>query len=405
MEIMIEPGRLSGSVTPPPSKSLLHRYILCASLAEGQSLIRGAALSDDINASLSCIEALGARWTLHEDKLKITGISGAFSEHFCTRFNCGESGTTLRFMIPLALALCGGGEFTGRGRLLQRPLEPYYAIFEANGVEHRLEHDLLTICGTLKAGKYRLPGNVSSQFFSGLLFALAACGGQSEILCEGELESASYADMTCAVLRSAGIRAERKNNSFFIQGGRYSAREWSCEPDWSQAAFWIAANVLGSDIALNGMNPETAQGDRCMTGIASLLSADGDRTVDMSQCPDLLPPAAIIASLRKGTCRFTGCERLRYKESDRLNAVRDVLAEVGADVEELPDGLIIRGKEELYGGTTVDCHGDHRIAMMATIAALRCTEPVMISGAECVGKSYPEFFQHFRSLGGAADAV
>lgn len=405
MIIKIGPGRLSGSVTPPPSKSLLHRYILCAALAEGESRISGAALSDDICATLGCVEALGAKWHAEGDLLSVRGIGGTYSGSRYPHFDCGESGTTLRFMIPVASVLCGEGKFAGKGRLFERPLEPYYKVFDANGIEHLLNADMLKIRGTLDAGKYILPGKVSSQFFSGLLYALALCDGWSEIISEGALESAPYADMTCSILKSAGINVSRDGCRFFVQGGTFYAFDCCVEPDWSQAAFWIAANMLGSDIVVNGLETPTLQGDSCFTEIAAALSKDGNAEIDMSQNPDLLPPAAAMAALRKGICRFTGCARLRYKESDRLAAVRDVLCGMGADVDEFADGLVIRGKERLSGGVELDCHGDHRIAMMTAIAALRCERPVHINGYECVSKSYPAFFEQFKLLGGAADAV
>lgn len=405
MNILIEPGRLAGSVTPPPSKSLLHRYILSSALATGESVIENAAISEDIRATLRCVCALGARWRLEDGALHISGMGGDYRGAPMPRFDCGESGTTLRFMIPVASVLCGGGVFTGGGRLLHRPLRPYFDIFDSAGISCSLSDTELRVQGTLGAGEYFLPGNVSSQFFSGLLFAMALCGGNSHIASRGELESAAYAEMTCEALRLAGIDAHAEESGFRVAGGRFGPRRYTVEADWSQAAFWIAANAIGSDIDINGLSETSVQGDRRIMELSRLLMQDGGKEIDMSQCPDLLPPAALIAAFAPGNCRFTGCERLRYKESDRISSVCGALRTLGADITERADGLTVIGRRVLPGGATVDCRNDHRIAMMASVAALRCREPAVISGCECVRKSYPEFYEDLSMLGGAVHVV
>lgn len=402
---MIEPGRLSGSVTPPPSKSFLHRYILSCALATGESVIENVALSEDIRATLRCVSALGARWRLEDGVLHISGMGGDYRGAPMPRFDCGGSGTTLRFMIPVASVLCGGGVFTGGGRLLRRPLRPYFDIFDSAGISYSLSEAELRVEGTLGAGEYFLPGNVSSQFFSGLMFAMALCAGHSHVASRGALESAAYAEMTCEALRLAGIDAHAEDSGFHVAGGRFGQRRYTVEADWSQAAFWIAANAIGNDIDINGLSETSVQGDRRIMELSRLLMQDGGKEIDMSQCPDLLPPAALIAAFAPGNCRFTGCERLRYKESDRISSVCGALRTLGADITERADGLTVIGRRVLPGGATVDCRNDHRIAMMASVAALRCREPAVISGCECVRKSYPEFYEDLSMLGGAVHVV
>lgn len=405
MNVLIEPGRLAGSVTPPPSKSLLHRYILSSALATGESVIENAALSEDIRATLRCVCVLGARWRLENGALYITGMGGDYRGASMPRFDCGESGTTLRLIIPVASVLCGGGVFTGGGRLLRRPLQPYFDIFDSVGISYSVSETELRAEGTLGAGKYFLPGNVSSQFFSGLMFAMALCGGDSYIASKGELESGAYAEMTCEALRLAGTVVHAEESGFHVAGGCFGPRCYTVEADWSQAAFWIAANAIGSDIDINGLSEESVQGDRRIMELSRVLMQDGGKEIDMSQCPDLLPPAALIAAFAPGNCRFTGCERLRYKESDRISSVCGALRTLGADITERADGLTVTGRRELTGGVTVDCRSDHRIAMMASIAALRCREPAVISGCKCVRKSYPDFYEDFSMLGGAVHVV
>ncbi len=400
MNIMIGQGHLSGDVTPPSSKSLLHRYILSSALASGESIIENVATSEDVLATLRCASVFGAEWRLENGVLYITGMGGAYRGKSSPRFDCGESGTTLRLVIPVASVLCDGGVFTGGGRLLRRPLKPYLDIFNSNGINYSISDEELRINGTLAAGTYFVPGNVSSQFFSGLMFAMALCRGSSLIVSEGTLESAAYAEMTCEALRLAGINAANTGNEFRVTGGSLRPCRYVAEADWSQAAFWIAANAIGSELRLNGLSDVSIQGDRCALELARMLMRNGKKDMDMSQCPDLLPPMAVIAALGPGGCHFTGCERLRYKESDRVSAVCDTLRALGADINESADEISVTGKKQLDGGVTIDCRNDHRIAMMASIAALGCREPVIISGCECVKKSYPDFYGQFSALGG-----
>lgn len=407
MDLRIMPGKLSGSVTPPPSKSMAHRFIIAAALSGGISTIRNAAFSKDIEATLRCVEALGAGVERTDPcTLRIHGIGRSISQAGTPgglpHFDCGESGSTLRFLIPIALAVTGGGVFTGQGRLMERPLRPYFDLFAEKGISYTRGGSTLTVQGRLRPGEYRLPGNVSSQFFSGLLFALPLLEGESTITSTTAPESAGYITMTTEVLREAGVPVRRSEDgrSFTVQPAAYQPIDTTVEADWSQAAFWYAANFLDHPIDVQGMNAYSTQGDMVVAKYYWLLARPGGTAdIGLSDCPDLLPPLAVMAAVRKGTTRFLNAARLRVKESDRLTAVRNMLNALGARAEEGPDSLTVYGGASLRGGTVDSCN-DHRIVMAAAIAATACQEPVTILGAEAVSKSYPDFFEVFRSLGG-----
>ncbi|WP_312279359.1 3-phosphoshikimate 1-carboxyvinyltransferase [Oscillibacter sp.] len=407
MDMQINPTLLRGAVTPPPSKSMAHRLLISAALAEGTSIIRNVALSQDIEATLRCVEALGCSWEqAGPSSLRIHGCGPIVPTDEMPRFDCGESGSTLRFFIPLALAIAGSGAFTGRGRLMERPQAPYFDLFDEKGIAHSMENGVLTVRGTLKSGEYRLPGDVSSQFFTGLLFALPLLGEDSVIISSTEPESVDYIAMTVEALRAAGIRvlSQPAQRRWTVSSGRFHSFDATVEADWSQAAFWYAANVLGSTLRLEGLDPKSSQGDRVTAEYAAQLSQPGDVEIDVSGCPDLVPPLAVMAAVRQGTCRFTNAARLRLKESDRLKTTAAMLRALGGSAEEGADSLTVHGVSQLSGGT-VDGAGDHRIVMAAAIAATRCAGPVTILGAEAVNKSYPSFFKDYLALGGGAHVV
>ncbi|MGF0007743.1 3-phosphoshikimate 1-carboxyvinyltransferase [Eubacteriales bacterium SGI.150] len=385
MNVTITPGLLRGAITPPPSKSQAHRLLIAAALADGESRIEHLADSQDIQATRRCMAALKAPG----EDLPV--------------LDCGESGSTLRFLIPVALALRGGGRFTGRGRLMARPQKPYFDLFDEKGIAYRQEDGVLTVQGRLTPGTFALPGDVSSQFVTGLLYALPLLEGDSRITLTTPLESRGYVDMTLEALERFGIRAECPDGrTLRVPGGQtYRPCRAAVESDYSQAAFYYAANGLGGQVEILGLNPRSAQGDRCIVPYHMQLCGPGEAELDVSQCPDLVPPLAAHAALRQGITRIVNAARLRIKESDRLTAVTQVLTALGADVVEGADRLTITGQPEgLAGGVTVDSHNDHRIAMMAAIAATRCAAPVTIIGAECVAKSYPDFWEDYERLGG-----
>ena len=388
MNLCITPGPLEGTVTPPPSKSQAHRAIL-AQLLAGGGTVSNLETSQDIEATQRCAAALKAQGT----DLPL--------------LDCGESGSTLRFLIPIALALRGGGRFTGRGRLMERPQKPYFDIFDEKGIFYEQKDGALTVKGELKPGEYRLPGNVSSQFVTGLLYALPLLEGESRIVLTSPLESRGYVDMTLDVLDRFGVRVEVLEDGFLVPGDQvFQARDFTIEADWSQAAFWMAAGLLGNPVLTVGLSDQSTQGDRVIDEHFASFAWGTWRTVeiDVSNCPDLLPPLAVMAAFHDGTTRLINAARLRLKESDRLATVTKMLTALGGQVEEGPDWLAIPGTRFLRGGT-VDGANDHRIVMAAAIAATRCTGPVTILGAEAVNKSYPTFWEEYKRLGGEFDVL
>ena len=388
MDIRITPGPLEGTVVPPPSKSQAHRAIL-AQLLAGGGTVSNLAPSEDIEATQRCAAAL---------KLAGDGLP---------LLDCGESGSTLRFLIPIALAFRGGGIFTGHGRLMERPQKPYFDIFDEKGIFYEQKDGTLTIRGELKPGDYRLPGNVSSQFVTGLLYALPLMEWESRIVLTSPLESRGYVDMTLDVLDRFGVRVEVLEDGFLVPGDQvFQARDFTIEADWSQAAFWLAAGLLGNPVLTVGLSDQSTQGDRVIDEHFASFAWGTWRTVeiDVSDCPDLLPPLAVMAAFHDGTTRLINAARLRLKESDRLATVTKMLTALGGQVEEGPDWLAIPGTRFLRGGT-VDGANDHRIVMAAAIAATRCTGPVTILGAEAVNKSYPTFWEEYKRLGGEFDVL
>lgn len=383
MDIRIEPRPLAGAVTPPPSKSLSHRALIAAYLARSVDRITGLAESEDIGATRRCMDAL-------------FDISDGFPV-----LDCGESGSTLRFLIPLSLILRGGAKFAGRGRLMTRPQWPYFDIFRKKGVHYELKNQELDVMGALAPGRYELPGDVSSQFVTGLLYALPLLPGDSEIVMTSPLESREYVSMTVDVLKKFGINIENRDfKTFSVPGGqKYSPCDYTVEADWSQAGFWYAARFAGNDVEICGLDPASAQGDRAVAELFETMQKPGDVEIDLSQIPDLLPPLAAMAAVRRGVTRFTNASRLRMKESDRIDSAAAMLRAFGVRCEAGPDTLAVFGTDELRP-CTVDGAGDHRVVMAAAILASRASGPVTILGAEAVNKSYPTFFDEYKRLGG-----
>lgn len=380
---VLSPAGLAGTVRVPPSKSMAHRAMIAAALAGGEEPER-LGNSQDIQATRACLREL-------------TGKSAGLPA-----LDCGESGSTLRFLIPVALALRGGGRFTGHGRLMERPQGPYFRIFDEKGIFYALDNGVLTVRGRLPAGRYELPGDVSSQFITGLLFALPLADGASEIALTSPLESEGYVDMTLEVLAQAGVSVEREGYvRFTIPGGqRYLPRPMTIPGDWSQGAIWYAANALGHHVDILGLEERSTQGDRVVADYAGRLCQPGDLSLDIAQCPDLAPALGALAALRQGGTILTGAGRLRIKESDRLAAIAAVINDLGGAAEEGEDTLTIHGRPRLSGGVTIDSRNDHRIAMMTAVLATRCEYPVTLTDIQCVAKSYPDFWEHYRKLGG-----
>ena len=403
MNMTITPAVLKGTVTPPPSKSQAHRLIIAAALSDGFCKLSNVDLSEDIQATLRCMRTLDADASADGTIIRGADLVDGHEEPAPEVMDCGESGSTLRFLIPVALALKGGGKFTGHGRLMERPQGPYFALFREKGIFYEQKDGVLTVEGKLTAGVYTLPGNVSSQFITGLLYALPLLEGDSRIELTTDLESRGYVDMTLDALKRFGVTAEYDGKrTFHVPGNQYYQHQnLAIEADWSNAAFWYGAKFLGCPVEIGGLDQASVQGDRAIAGFYEQMGGAGRLELDVSQCPDLVPPLAAMAALRAGeTTAIVNAGRLRIKESDRLATVTEVLNALGAQVEEHEDHLVIRGREKLAGGVTVSGHNDHRIAMMAAIAAIRCEKPVTITGAECVKKSYPRFWEDYEALGG-----
>ncbi len=419
MRLTLSAAPLHGQVDILPSKSQFHRLLLASALAEGETklLCRDWASADCL-ATLHCATALGAEAKEETDGLRISPVQHA---SLLPILPCGESGSTLRFLLPIVAALGCGGRFLREGRLPDRPLAPLYAALTQHGCALSAQEDgSLTLTGQLRAGHFSLPGDVSSQYMTGLLFALPLLPADSTLEIEGSLQSAAYVDMTLAVLCRFGILITKTERGFHIPGGqRYrSPGEVAVEGDWSNAAFWLTAAALqGGTLPIHGLRPDSEQGDRAIVDILAQMGAepvwqDGALllrqralrgfVMDAGPIPDMVPALAALAALTPGESRVTNAARLRLKESDRLVAVQETLAALGADIEIVGDGLLIRGKAALQGGM-VSAFGDHRIAMMVAVAALGCTKPVMLDGAEAVQKSYPAFWTWYRKLGGVAD--
>ncbi|MGI5963597.1 MAG: 3-phosphoshikimate 1-carboxyvinyltransferase [Lawsonibacter sp.] len=411
-DLMLYPSHLSGTVTPPPSKSLIHRYLLAAALAKGESRIENVTFSQDIQATLRCIQSLGACWEKEGDaSLRIWGREEQETGKWKTlpRMDCGESGSTLRFFLPVALAVAGGGVFTGQGRLMQRPQEPYSDLFQKKGISWRQEGEQLTVEGKLEAGTYALPGDISSQFFTGLLYALSLVEGTSYLVATTPLESFDYLKLTVDVLKQSGIAVnwqEGEPATLKISGpGTFHLGDCFVEADWSQAAFWYAANFSGGAVDIQGLEANSTQGDKRIAGYYWTLARPGDVELDVSSCPDLVPPLSAMAVVRQGTTRLLHAARLRMKESDRLHTVAQAIQAMGGHVEEGADSLTFHGQKQLPGGGRVDSWNDHRIAMMTAVVASACCSPVTLTGWESVKKSYPNFWKDYQKLGGKMDGV
>lgn len=404
--LMIKPSELHGEVTVPPSKSMAHRAVICAALAEGRSQLSNIQLSDDIQATIEGMRAFGAVILQEEDKLIIDGI-GKGAERRSHTIDCNESGSTLRFFVPLATLFEGETQFVGRGKLGQRPLTPYQEIFEEQGLHYdNQDTELLdlTIEGALKPGSYQMQGDISSQFITGLLFTLPLLEGDSTLTLTTELESKGYVDLTLSVLKTFGIEIthDGQYKEFSIKGNQvYDATDYRVEGDYSQAAFWVSAQALGNEVSVNGLNEDSLQGDKEVIAILKSLTEDTEeRTIDGSDVPDIIPVVACVAALSKGKTVIQNLERLRIKESDRLTATQKELAALGAEIQVVGEDLHIQGVSELKGGAQVWSHKDHRMAMMLAIASTRCQEAIELVDAECVSKSYPDFWEVFNRIGG-----
>jgi 3-phosphoshikimate 1-carboxyvinyltransferase len=405
---------LSGAVVVPPSKSQTHRAIIAASLAKGKSVIHNVATNDDVAATIAAMEKIGVKIINNGTQLIINGVSRVMisDDNF---IDCNESGSTLRFVIPMMTLSREKVVYTGKPGLMKRPMAVYDAVCRQHGMNYQQTDKAIIVSGTLNPGVYEIPGAISSQFISGLLFALPLLKGDSELRVTEPLESKGYIDLTIDTLRSFGVVVEPREYGYFVRGNQYYVpTNITIESDQSHMAFFAAAGVLSGDVFCRNVSPASLQPDRRIldviaamkgsfeireSGIMFMKSQLYGCNVDVSQCPDIAPIISVLGALAKGTTVVENAQRLKYKESNRLQSTHDILKSFGVDVEMTETSLIIRGRDTLEGGV-IDPANDHRIVMSAAIAASRASKPVLIKHAEAVSKSYPDFFADFKKVGG-----
>ena len=395
MNVVIEPSKLSGRISAPPSKSYAHRLLISAALAGGKSIVRGISQSDDMKATLSCMRSLGAAAVQEGMNVSVSGIKKRCGG--IPVLNCNESGSTLRFFIPISLVFADEAVFKGTARLIERGVGIYEEMLGASGIGFKKEAEAITVKGSLKAGDYVMRGDVSSQFASGMLFSLPLLKGDSTLTVTEPVESRSYIDITIDALKSFGIEIrEDQKNTFIIKGGqKYEPRDITVEGDWSNAAFLYGFNATGADLEIEGLNNESIQGDKACAGFFKELD-DPFPEIDISDCPDLGPVLFAAAAAKNGAV-FTGIRRLRIKEIDRAQAMADELLKFGIECETEENVMTVKaGKlkkpEEILSG-----HNDHRIVM--SLSLLACLTGGEIEGAQAVRKSWPGFFEDMKKLG------
>ncbi len=409
MRMKLMPAPFHGEVQVPASKSMAHRALIAAGFSDGCK-VQNVSFSADIDATLRCLSALGFVFSVDREKGEVVFTGERKPVAGRPVFDCGESGSTLRFLLPIAAQLCPKGAFfSGSAKLLSRPIDPFLELLAAHGVRYIKERDEIFIKNALLPGRYRINGNVSSQYITGLLFALSLCeNGESTISILDKLESRGYVAMTLAAMEAFGVHADNYSFAeFIIKGGqRYRRESITVEADYSQAAFFLTAGYYGFPVKALGLNENSLQGDKAILPLLERLKMPGEQRIDLSQIPDLAPILAAAAAVRSGATKLYNGARLRYKESDRIAATVQELSRLGVQIRERPDGMEIIGKKVLGGSGTIYCdsHNDHRIAMTIAIAALKCAPQctVILNGAEAVNKSYPDFWKDYRALGGIA---
>lgn len=411
----IAPSNIRGCLRIIPSKSVSHRALICAALAKGDSVLKNMAFSEDIAATANALRDMGlCEYELAGD---VCTVHGGLRREGNPEIDCGESGSTLRFLIPLAL----DGKtrtFVGHGRLMKRPQGAYDRIFIRNQVKAEKTENSITICGTLDSGEYAMPGDISSQFVSGMLYALPRLMDDSGIHLTTKIESRPYIDLTRNVQKLFGVSSQWRGHIIDVSGRQgYQPHDMTIEGDYSHAAFFAVAAAVSGEVLLQGLEENSKQGDREILGILQCMGADVEFRedgilvrknmlkpieIDVSQIPDLVPVLAVLGCAVEGKMRIYNAGRLRYKESDRLHAMAHELEELGAEITEYEDSLVINGSGTLAGGE-VDSHCDHRIAMALTVASCIAKEPVIIRDPMVVRKSAPNFYEEFKSLGGIVE--
>ncbi len=419
MDVFITPKKVKGTLLVPASKSVSHRAIIAASLAKGKSVINNIVYSEDITATIEAMEKIGVKFTKNNHQLIVVG-SGRVIFNDDNFIDCNESGSTLRFLMPVMALSRQKMVFTGKPGLMKRPMQVYEKLFKEDDFCFVQSEKSIILCGILTPRTFEFPGNISSQFVSGLLFALPMLKGDSTIKLTTHLESKEYVDMTIEVLNSFGVRIEETADGYFVPGNQaYIPTHIEIEADFSQMAFYAVAGIIGGDVTCKKINMASRQPDkrivdyiRQMGGIVTETGRDLNFkkskttgiTIDVSQSPDIAPILAVLGALSSGTTIIANAERLKYKETDRLKTTYDTLKAMNVNIEITEDSLIIHGSDTLTGGTFSSC-GDHRIAMMIAIAAIRADRSVLIKNADAVKKSYPNFFQDYSLLGGEITVI
>ena len=391
MDIIIKPTKLKGTVAVIPSKSQAHRLLICAAFADRETRLYCPDTNRDIEATADCLRALGAEITRDEGGYAVLPVQ---SRPATAVLPCHDSGSTLRFLLPVAGALGVDATFQLEGRLPQRPLSPLWEEMERMGCTLTRPTECTIRCqGKLNSGVYTISGGVSSQFITGLLLAFPLISGESQLEITEKLESAPYVTMTLKAMEQFGVMVQNysvSGNQHFTSPGTVTV-----EGDWSNGAFFLAAKALGSNVTVTGLRADSPQGDRAAAEL--LPGLEKKLIIDAADIPDLVPILAVTAACKQGAV-FTNIGRLRLKESDRVESVKEMIIALGCTAESDAETLTVQGTG-LHGGT-VDARNDHRIAMAAAIAATACREDVIILGAQCVEKSYPRFFEEYRKLGG-----
>ncbi|MBR1602095.1 MAG: 3-phosphoshikimate 1-carboxyvinyltransferase [Synergistaceae bacterium] len=425
MNVKIAPKILNGVINAPASKSEAHRILICAALSDKKTKIYNLDknnLNDDINATVNCLEALGAGFEFKDNYVIVRPINKILASDKPHVLNCNESGSTLRFMLPVACALYDQVEFTGKGRLPERPLDDLLSVMKSHGVSFSSDKLPFVTHGRLNAGEFKIRGDVSSQYITGLLLAMPLLNDNSKIILTSSLKSADYVNITLKVLRDFNIEVKASDNSYETAHKGFNSPEViSVGADWSSAAFYLAAGTLGCDVSLSGLDVNSAQGDKKILELLKDFGADVyinedkiavnknkliAQQIDIDATPDLLPVLAVIAAYAQGETVFYNAARLRLKESDRIKSACEMINALGGQAEERPDALIVRGSNfnKLTGGFVNGCN-DHRIVMAAAIAAVNCNNEVVISDCEAVSKSYVNFFEDYKRLGGILSVV
>ncbi len=419
MDVLVYPGKLSGTIKAPPSKSVAHRAVISACLSDAPTRIMISELSDDIKTTLSCVAAMGAGVEICSDYVIVSPSGPADTSNVEVDFR--ESASTARFLLPVLPVIFDTVSVKGSGNLPLRPFADIKKCLADKGVVFCGEGFPDMLYGRPSPGDYHISGSVSSQFVSGLLFALPLLSGDSRITVDGDLGSAAYADMTISVLSDFGIRIDKEDHGWFVHGGQHynSPGEYLVTGDWSNSGYFLAASAMGSDLSVTGLDPHSCQPDRailtalssmgCMVSVSEdcirVISPDKLKavTIDADPCPDMIPAFCSAACCAQGESRVYNAARLRLKESDRIDALTSMLKSVGISAKSSFDSLTVIGGK--VAGGSVDPFNDHRIVMAAAVLSCVSERPLLIKDAESVNKSYPGFFSDFTRLGGRIDVV